>query len=115
MKHAKLIFFIFIALIVVILAVQNIEAMFETVQFRINPFFFAEIKTPHIAIGLVTLMAFFLGVIVVGLCGILERFHLKRQIKRCEKELEIRTRELNSLRNLPITSEGMNSEPMNGV
>lgn len=115
MKHAKLVFFVFVALIVIILAVQNIDAMFETVQFRINPFFFPEMRTPHMAMGLVTLMAFFLGIVVAGVCGILERFHLKRQIKRCEKELEIVTRELNSLRNLPITSEGMNPRPMNGV
>jgi hypothetical protein len=44
-------------------------------------------------------------VFVTGVSTIVERFHLKRRMKALTKELEVKDRELNSLRNLPITSD----------
>ena len=115
MKHLKFIFVILIVFILVILAYQNGEALFKTVQFRMNLGFFNEIRSPEIAVGLVMLMTFFLGVIVVGFCGIVERFRLNRQIKGYAKELEVKNNELNSLRNLPITSDDVKIDQLNGV
>lgn len=115
MKHLKLIILILLLSIVVILAYQNSEAVTKTVQFRLNPLFFEESQSPEIAIGLVMLMAFFLGVIVTGFCGMTERFRLKKRIKMCTKELENKDKELNSLRILPITSDDVSPGQLNGA
>ncbi|MBW2016810.1 MAG: LapA family protein [Deltaproteobacteria bacterium] len=115
MRQVKLILLIFATVVVIILIVQNMAAISGTVQFRVNPLISHEIRTPPIAIGLVTLIAFFLGLVVAGVCGIMERFRLKKRIKQYEKELQIKNQELNSLRNLPITSDDVNSGPVNQV
>lgn len=115
MKHLKLIILILLLSIVVILAYQNSEAVTKTVQFRLNPLFFEESQSPEIAIGLVMLMSFFLGVIVTGFCGMMERFRLKKRIKMCTKELENKDKELNSLRILPITSDDVSPGQLNGA
>jgi hypothetical protein len=41
----------------------------------------------------------------IGLYGIAERFRLKKKIKVLSRTLEEREKEVNSLRNLPITSD----------
>ncbi|MFZ7111057.1 MAG: LapA family protein [Desulfatiglandales bacterium] len=115
MKHLKFIFIVLIVFIVVVLAYQNGDALLKTVQFRMDPGFYNEIRSPEIAVGLALLMAFFLGVIVVGFCGIMERYRLNRQIKGYAKELELKNKELNSLRNLPITSDDVKIDQLNGV
>ena len=47
MKHVKLILVILIALIVVVLAVQNIKPLSNTIEFRMNLVFLDEIRTPE--------------------------------------------------------------------
>jgi ATP adenylyltransferase len=49
-------------------------------------------------------------VLITGLCGIVERFHLKRQIKTLISVSKEKDKELNSLRNLPITSDNVGSK-----
>ena len=43
MTHIKVILLIIVCLAVIVLAVQNNQAMSQTVQFRINPVFFREV------------------------------------------------------------------------
>jgi hypothetical protein len=45
----------------------------------------------------------------------IERFRLKRQIKTLTKELQIKDQELNSLRNLPITSDDVSATEMDRI
>lgn len=115
MKHLKFILLILLLSLVVILVFQNSKAVSETVQFRMNPVFFNEVQTPPIAVGLVMLMAFFLGVVFVGLFGMVERFHLRRQLKVLSRTLKEKDTELNSLRNLPITSDDVSPGQVNGT
>ena len=51
------------------------------------------------------LLGFLLGVLLIGLYGITERFRLKKKIKVLTRTLEEREKEVNNLRNLPITSD----------
>ena len=115
MKHVKVILLILLLCVLVVLAYQNSEAISKTVQFRLDPVFFEETQSPEIAIGLVMLVAFFLGVVVMGFCGMTERFRLKKRIKMCTKELESKDQELNSLRILPITSDDVSTGQLNGA
>ncbi len=113
MTHLKVILVIIISLMVIILVVQNDNAMSETVQFRINPILFEEIKTPEISIYLVMIIAFLFGVISTGIYGMIERFRLKSRIKILSGNLQDKDKELNSLRSLPISSDDVGSGPAN--
>lgn len=103
MKQIKGLFLIVVLAIIVIVIVQNFQALATPVSFKIDLIFY-NYQTSNLPLSLVALAAFFIGVIAAGLQGILERMNLKREIKSLRKELEIKEKELSSLRNLPVTS-----------
>ena len=105
MKHVKAILVILLALIVVILAVQNNEAMSHKVPFKVIPVFFQQLESPPVSLYQVMIITFLVGVLTTGLYGMFERFRLRRQIKSVTRQLEDKDKELSSLRNLPITTE----------
>ena len=105
MRHVKIILLILLGVAVIVVIVQNHEAMSTTVQFRLDTMFFGEKRTPDLSIYEIVLLSFLLGVLVTGVYSMVERFHLKRRLRALAKELEMKDRELNSLRNLPITSD----------
>jgi hypothetical protein len=105
MAHLKAIVFILIGLAVIILVVQNNAALSTTVQFRMNPYFFQERMTSEITLYEVVIVTYLIGVLSIGLYGIAERFRLKKRIKVLTRTLEEREKEVNNLRNLPITSD----------
>ena len=109
MAHLKLILVIILSLLVIILAVQNDPTMSTKVQFRLNSIIFEEMASPEVSLYQVTIISFLLGVIVAGIYGMLERFRLKKRLKMLTRELEDKDKELNSLRNLPITTDDVNS------
>ncbi|MGD2126418.1 MAG: LapA family protein [Desulfobacteraceae bacterium] len=110
MTHLKVIVFILIGLVVVILAVQNNEAMSTSVHFRIDPVFFEEKRATGVSVYQVAIIAFLLGVLSTGIYGMAERFRLKKKIKTLTRELQVKDQELNSLRNLPITHDDVSSD-----
>lgn len=109
MKHAKFIIGIILMLVVVILMVQNHEPMSTEVVFRIN-FFSFQIQSATISLYYIVTIAFLFGVIISGLFGIMERFRLKKEIKTLKTASREKDKELNSLRNFPITSDDMSVE-----
>lgn len=109
MKHLRWIFVLLVLMVVVIIVVQNYESLATKVSFRAN-FIFWEGETPGIPLSLVAIITFCIGVIFSGVYGMAERFRLKKQIKSLEKEAKERDEELSSLRNLPVTSENMNTD-----
>jgi hypothetical protein len=104
MRHVKIILLILLGVAVIVVIVQNHEAMSTTVKFRLNTMFLGRrlLMSPSTKSFF---LSFLLGVFVTGVSTILERFHLKRRMRTLTKELEVKDRELNSLRNLPITSD----------
>ncbi len=105
MTHLKAIVFILIGVAVVVLVVQNNAALSTTVQFRMNPYFFQEKVTSDITLYEIVIVTYLVGVLSIGLYGIAERFRLKKKIKVLTKTLEEKEKEVNNLRNLPITSD----------
>lgn len=105
MAQVKAIVIILVGLVVIVAVVQNNQAMSTPITFRLNPVFWPEWKAAGVSVYQVSIIAFLLGVLVVGFVGLVERFHFKKKIKILAKELENKDRELNSLRNLPITSD----------
>lgn len=114
MKHLKVIFVILFVLLVVIIAVQNYTPMSTSVKFRVNLVFF-NYETPEMSLYLVSIISFLIGVLFAGLAGIAERFQLKRQIKILTKDTKEKDKELNSLRNLPVTTEDLSTNQLSDV
>lgn len=104
MKHVKLMVAILIMLLVVIIIVQNHKAMSTMVEFKVN-LLFINYQSSAVSLYLIVTVAFVLGVLITGLYGIIERFRLKRDIKALIAVSREKDKELNSLRNLPITSD----------
>ena len=104
MKQLKFILAIIIMLLVVIIVVQNHEAMSTTVVFQVD-LLSLQLRTSQLSIYVIVIICFLFGVIVSGLYGIIERFHLKKQIRELMIANREKDEELSSLRNLPITSD----------
>ena len=109
MKHLKFIVAIILMLIVVILMVQNHEAMSTGVLFRVNLIIF-NYQTSELSVYHIVTIAFLFGIIISGFYGIVERFRLRKQIKVLMSSTQEKDKELNSLRNLPITSDDVVAE-----
>ena len=107
MKHVKFILAIILMLMIVILIVQNHEAMSTGVRFKID-FLTLNFQSPELSLYHIVTITFLFGVIITGLYGIIERFQLKKEIKSLRSAAQDRDAELNSLRNLPITSNDVN-------
>jgi hypothetical protein len=99
---------------VVALLVQNHESLSTEVSFKAD-FLIFQRQSPQINLYLIIAIVFIFGVIVSGLYGIVERFRLKKQIKLLEHASVEKNKELNSLRNLPITSDDVAAGPPNNV
>ncbi|MBP1742653.1 MAG: hypothetical protein H6Q48_4946 [Deltaproteobacteria bacterium] len=105
MAQLRAIVFILIGVVILVLFLQNHTTFMKTVEFRVNPYFFQAKTTSEITLYEVVIVTFLLGVLSIGLYGITERFRLKKKIKVLTRTLEEREKEVNTLRNLPITSE----------
>lgn len=104
MKHLKFILAIVLLLIVLIIIVQNDPALSKSVVFRLD-LLSIHWQTPNVSLYYIVTIAFLFGVIVTGVYGMIERFRLKKQIRLLRTASDAKDRELNSLRNLPITAE----------
>jgi len=109
MKHVKAIIVILFLLVVVIVAVQNYQALTTAIRFKVDLRFF-KAETPNLPIFLIAIITFLIGVLCIWVYGISERLDYRRQIKMLMKDVRDKEQELNSLRNLPVTSEAMDSE-----
>lgn len=106
MKQIKAIVVILFLLLVVILAVQNYKALSTPISFRAN-LLFINAESAGLPVFLIAVVAFLTGVIITWFYGVSERLGFKRQIKALMKDVNEKEKELNSLRNLPVTTEDM--------
>jgi uncharacterized integral membrane protein len=109
MKYLKFLLAVIIILVVVILLVENHGAFSTGVEFRID-LFTLHYRSPEISIYYIIGISFLFGVLITGLYGTVERFQLKKQIKTLNNSSKEKDKELNSLRNLPITLDNVGSE-----
>ena len=109
MNHLRWMLVILVALLMVVIAVQNYTALSTNVQFRLD-LIFDEFKTSVMPLSLIVIIAFLIGVVSSGVYGIAERFRLKRQLKILARDIKGKDKELSSLRNLPVISEGISPD-----
>ena len=108
MKQIKVLVVILFLLLIVVLSVQNYAALATKINFKAN-LLFLNYQTADLSIFLIAVVAFLFGVVVIWLFGFSERISLKRQIRDLMKDVKNNEMELNSLRNLPVTTEDMHS------
>ena len=101
MKHMKFIISLLLMLLAIILVVENLEQLSKTLILKVDLLFWVH-ETRPMALYLVIIMVFLLGIFVASSYGIFERFKLKKRIRLISKENREKDRELNSFRNLPI-------------
>jgi ATP adenylyltransferase len=101
-------------LAVVIIIVQNHEPMSTRVSFKAD-FLLIDVESSEVSVYILVTISFLFGVIVTGLYGMIERFRFKKQIKVLLSSSQEKDKELNSLRNLPLTSDDVSAGPMNSV
>ena len=114
MKHVKFMLAIILMLVVVILIVQNHEAMSTKVSFQVK-FFSYHLQSSNMSVYYIVTISFLFGVIISGLYGIIERFRLMKVLKLLRATSKEKDQELNSLRNLPITSDNISQDETNDV
>lgn len=106
MKYLKFILWVIIALFLVVIIVENHGPLSKTVFFKFD-MFWLHYRTVDMALYYIVAVPFLLGVIITGVYGMVERYRLNKQIKDLFKIIRNKDKELNSLRNLPITSDNM--------
>ena len=106
MKQLKYFLGIIIVLIVFALLISNYEAFSTKVAFQIK-IFNLQHSFPEISYYYIIGITFIFGLLIGGLYGIFERYLLKKQIKNIKIASKEQEKELNSLRNLPITSDSV--------
>ena len=106
MKHIKVMGVILLLLLAVILAVQNYQALSTPVQFKAD-LVFLKYASSRVPLSLFAVVTFLVGVLATGFYGMAERFRLKKDLKACQNRVREMESELNSLRNLPVTTEDM--------
>lgn len=104
MKHFRFIIAILLIVLVLMIIIQNHMAMSTSVVFRLN-LLFTEFTSTPLSLYVVVPLTFFFGVLITWFYGMIEHYRLRRDIKALEKKLREKDKELNSLRNLPITSD----------
>lgn len=110
MKYVKVMLEIVVVVIIIVLVVKNHEALSTSVVFKLN-FSSINLETPRISLYAIIVFSFLLGILITGLYGIYERFHIKKELKTLKQAAMEKDEELSSLRNLPITSDNVGAEP----
>ena len=113
MKHLKAIVSLLLMLLAVILIVENLEQLSQTLTLRVD-FLFWSIESPPMAFYLVAIIVFLLGIFIASLYGIVERFKLKKEIRILLKKGREKDKELNSFRNLPIIESKIEDKELSG-
>ena len=113
MKHLKFILAIILMMLIIIIIVENHDAFSTKVVFKFE-LFTLHFQSAELSMYYIVAITFLFGIFIAGLYGMIERFQLKKQLKNLAKSSREKDEELNSLRNLPITSD-VGSSHLNGA
>lgn len=106
MRYLKFILAVIIALFLIVIIIENHGPLSKTVYFNFD-MFSLHYRTVDISIYYIVAIPFLFGMIITAIYGMVQTFRLKKQIKELSKIIKEKNKELNSLRNLPITSDNV--------
>lgn len=110
MKWIFVIFAILLFGLAVVMSVQNYMAL----KTPVNLVFF-NYESQEMPLAIVAIITFAVGVISMGLYGMTVFLRLKKRIRKLTKEAKANEKELNSLRNLPVTTEVVSAEKTSDI
>jgi hypothetical protein len=106
MRYLKIILSVLVVLFIIVLIIENNGALSTKVYFVLD-MFSLHYRSIDISIYYIASVMFLSGVFVTGIFGMVDMFQMKKQIKGLYKIIREKDKELNSLRNLPITSDAV--------
>jgi len=114
MRYLKFLLLVIVVLFLVIVIVQNINAFSTKIHFRLD-LIGMHYQSEEISLAYVAVVTFLFGVIITVFYALFDRFKLQKKIKDLYRIIRDKDKELNSLRNLPITSDSVVSGNMDGI
>jgi len=106
MKYLRTVVYTALFLIAVTFIIQNYPDFSKEVTIKLN-LYVTSFETAAIQAWVLFLIAFFIGIVIASVVGFFERQHLRREIRASKREIGHLKQELNSLRNLPLTDQGL--------
>lgn len=115
MSYLKAIISAAVVALAIIFMIQNIGPLSQPLSIRLSLMFIKFESTPY-PVYLIILLAFFVGLLLASVLGLADRYRMRKLLAAGRKEVDTLNRELDSLRNLPITSQTLpGTEEINGL
>ena len=111
MIYVKAVLFLLLVVLLTVLTVQNYEMLSTPIHFKMD-LVFVKYESTNMPLSFVAVITFFVGVLATASFGIRERFRSKKEIITLKREARQKDVELNSLRNLPVTTNDMKTESL---
>jgi uncharacterized integral membrane protein len=111
MVYVKAVLFLLLLVVLAALTVQNYETLSTPVNFKMDMVLF-KYESSNMPLSFVVVIAFFVGVLATASFGIRERFRSKKELSNLRRDARQKDIELNSLRNLPVTTKDMSTESL---
>lgn len=105
MRFIKVLFLILLFVVSMVFFVQNTETLSQGIQLKLD-FKYVEYYSVKLPEYLLILGAFALGGLLTLVYFLIDKIRTSRQLKHCRSQLDALQQELNSLRNLPLESQG---------
>jgi hypothetical protein len=109
MFYIKVILGLILFVLVTVLFVQNHETMITAVHFKLNIPYVINLQSADITLYIILPLCFLLGALIMWLLCLKEHFRLKGKINSLTSASKEKEKELNSFRNLPLTSDDVSS------
>ena len=109
MKILKNMAYTLIVVLAFVFFMQNYPTLSTPISIRYDLYFF-QVESLPFPVWSIILLSFSLGVMLAVFFGLYERYMIKQNAKTKTREVARLEKEVNSLRNLPITEEKFSEE-----
>ena len=109
MFYLKILVGLLFMVFAVLFLVQNNDTMMTAVHFKLNIPNVFNLQSTDITLYIIIPLSFLLGALIMWLLCVREHFRLKAKIKSLMTSTKEKEKELNSFRNLPLTSDDVST------
>ena len=109
MFYLKILVGLLFMVFAVLFLVQNNDTMMTAVHFKLNIPNVFNLQSTDITLYIIIPLSFLLGALIMWLLCVREHFRLKAKIKSLMTSPKEKEKELNSFRNLPLTSDDVST------
>jgi len=109
MKYIRVIVYAAIFVLAIVFIQQNIQDFSQGIHIRLN-LYYISFESIAIPVYILLLISFMVGVLIASTYGLLDRFRMKRSLRREKKTNDRLKKELESLRSESSSEEGSSLE-----